>query len=248
MPAPPRPQRLNLKQFADRFRSDMIPLGSRFCYFAAALSLSAEDIREYLEEPVAALPPAIAAQLPPVRILLVPYLADPANPAVFMEKPDGGPSLSASVQLIGPDALLAFAIKETEVADYHYRFYHAIAELVAGPAPGKVPAGYVNLLRQEFGVQAHGEVDEASWTLKNALGDNEKGKRMTRPFREYARASYIDTLTLYLHGICCDIDVEPGPRQIPSYLLRRRLRLLRELFPPPKGYAVLPEDSPETTA
>jgi len=56
------------------------------------------------------------------------------------------------------------------------------------------------------------------------------------------RQSFIDTLTLYLHGICCDIDVEPGPRQIPSNHLRKRLQLLKELFPPPQGYAVFPED------
>jgi hypothetical protein len=51
----------------------------------------------------------------------------------------------------------------------------------------------------------------------------------------------VDTLTLYLHGICCDIDVDTGPRQLPSRFMRRRLMLLEELFPPPKGYAVFPE-------
>jgi hypothetical protein len=48
-------------------------------------------------------------------------------------------------------------------------------------------------------------------------------------------------LTLYLHGACCDIDVETGPRQMPGRYLRRRLELLISLFPPPEGYAVLPE-------
>ena len=65
----------------------------------------------------------------------------------------------------------------------------------------------------------------------------ERGKA----FSEYARQSFIDTLTLYLHGICCDIDVDTGPRQLPSRYLRRRLMLLEELFPPPKGYVVFPE-------
>jgi hypothetical protein len=49
-------------------------------------------------------------------------------------------------------------------------------------------------------------------------------------------------MTLYLHGLCCDIDVETGPRQIASRYLRRRLRLLSDLFPPPEGFAVFPED------
>jgi hypothetical protein len=42
-------------------------------------------------------------------------------------------------------------------------------------------------------------------------------------------------------GACCDIDVETGPRQMPSRYLRRRLELLLSVFPPPEGYAVLPE-------
>ena len=49
-------------------------------------------------------------------------------------------------------------------------------------------------------------------------------------------------MTLYLHGVCCDIDVETGPRQLPSNYLRKRIALLREAFPPPKDYYALPED------
>jgi hypothetical protein len=47
---------------------------------------------------------------------------------------------------------------------------------------------------------------------------------------------------LYLHGICCDIDVETGPRQLPSRYLRKRLVLLRSLYAPPEGYPVFPEE------
>jgi len=60
-------------------------------------------------------------------------------------------------------------------------------------------------------------------------------------FRDYARQAFEDTLTLYLHGTCCDIDVETGPRQMPSRYLRKRLELLFSLYPPPEGYAVFPE-------
>jgi hypothetical protein len=60
---------------------------------------------------------------------------------------------------------------------------------------------------------------------------------------EYVRQSFIDTLTLYLHGICCDIDVETGPRQLPSRFLRKRLNLLKSLYPAPTGYSVFPEDA-----
>ena len=70
-------------------------------------------------------------------------------------------------------------------------------------------------------------------------------RRETKLFREYARQAYVDTLTLYLHGLCCDIDVEAGPRQIPSRNLRKRLALLEDAFPPPEGYAVFPEQITE---
>src|SRR5260370_27542222 len=102
---------------------------------------------------------------------------------------------------------------------------------------------YAALLQQELAENAHGEVDEASWALKQAMGRRITAlKPQNKPFREYARQSFIDTLTLYLHGICCDIDVETGPRQLPSRLLRKRLQLIRGLYPPPTGYSVLPEE------
>ncbi len=244
-------QRLNLGQFADRFRNEMVPLGNRFCYFCAAVSLSEEDLREYLDEPVAALPPVIAGRLPSVRILLVPYLEKgekhrartTPEPLVTTEKPKEDLSLGFGSLLTGGGAVLAFAVKDTEVADYHYRFYHAIAELVAGKTGKDVPEAYLQLLRHELHKAAHGEVDEDSWRLKVELDERDRNpSRPSRRFREYARQSFIDTLTLYTHGICCDIDVETGPRQIASNYLRKRLALLKELYPPPNGYAVFPED------
>ena len=61
--------------------------------------------------------------------------------------------------------------------------------------------------------------------------------------KDYFRQALEDTLTLYLHGLCCDIDVETGPRQLPSRHLRKRLEALKSLFPPPEGHAVFPEDA-----
>src|SRR5215470_4910958 len=74
MPAQLDLSKLSVRQFAERFRSEMIPLSNTFSYFCASVPLSEEDLKEYLEEPVAALPPAIAAILPKISILLVPYL------------------------------------------------------------------------------------------------------------------------------------------------------------------------------
>src|SRR5271165_5486227 len=66
--------KLSVGQFAEQFRNAMIPLSNTFSYFCASVPLSEEDLKEYLEEPIAALPPAIAALLPKVSIMLVPYL------------------------------------------------------------------------------------------------------------------------------------------------------------------------------
>ena len=74
MPAQLDLTRLSVRQFAERFRSEMIPLSNTFSYFCATAPMSEDDLKEYLQEPVAALPPAMTAALPKISILLVPYL------------------------------------------------------------------------------------------------------------------------------------------------------------------------------
>jgi hypothetical protein len=236
----------------------MIPLGSTFSYFCASIPLSEEDLKEYLEEPVAALPPTVAAALPKISILLVPYL-ERSNGAgaqkagrdntrtkaaaaeyVSIEKPSHG-RISVATQLsLGGETVLAFALKDQEVAEYHYRFYHLLATVLGEQWTEAMETGYSRVIRDELNSDVHGEVDEASWRLKTALRRSQ-ATMSAKAFRAYARQSFIDTLTLYLHGICCDIDVDTGPRQLPSRYLRKRLLLLQELFPPPHGYAVFPE-------
>jgi hypothetical protein len=136
--------------------------------------------------------------------------------------------------------VLAFALKDQEVAEYHYRFYHLLATLMGEHWTESMETAYARLLHEELNADVHGEVDEPSWRMKQGLRRT-KISRGGKAFRDYARQSFIDTLTLYLHGICCDIDVDTGPRQLPSRYLRRRLLALEELFPPPSGYAVFPE-------
>jgi hypothetical protein len=107
---------------------------------------------------------------------------------------------------------------------------------------GEVEGRFFGLLRGELRNNTAGEVDQLGWELKQTLRRRQsKSVRESKLFREYARQALIDTLTLYLHGICCDIDVEAGPRQLPSRYLRKRLELLYEFFPPPERYAVFPE-------
>lgn len=244
--------RLPVSEFAARFQPEMVPLTNNISYFCAALSFSEEDVREYLHEPVAALPPAIVAALPKTLLLLVPYLEKPngkqrahghAQEVVSLEKPAENRSLLVSRTAVAGEAALFFAIRDQEVAEYHYNFYRALAGLMSDCWSEEVQTRFCGLLREELSAGVHGEADEDSWRLKQALLRRQTRIRThSKVFRDYARQSFIDTLTLYLHGICCDIDVDTGPRQLPSRHLRRRLVLLETLYPPPEGYAVFPEE------
>jgi hypothetical protein len=244
MPTPAGLARTDVQDFAKRLRAEMIPLSARLAYFSA-LPLGDDDAREYLHEPVAALPPGLKAALPPISILFVPYLEKAASgreKVVFEAPAEKSRSWSSSFPL-GGDAILIFAIKDQQVAEYHYLFYRAVAGVAADRLPSERIARFYELLREELHGRVHGELDEEGWKLKQSLFERQSDvRRDTKLFRSYARQSLIDSITLYLHGICCDIDVETGPRQLPSRHLRRRLELFHELFPPPDGYAVFPEE------
>ncbi|HLH02911.1 MAG TPA: hypothetical protein VKX25_09085 [Bryobacteraceae bacterium] len=252
--------RVSVGQFAERFRAEVIPLSNTFSYFCASLPMSEEVLKEYLEEPIGALPSNLAAMLPRISILLVPYIerssergalktarkrkSDKAVEFVVAERPAEGQQAWGSQVSFENETVLVFALKEQDVAEYHYRFYRRLAALVAGKWPEGAADGYRALIREELTGSVHGEVDDESWQAKQTLLRRQANLKRDSPlFADYVRQSFIDTLTLYLHGICCDIDVETGPRQLPSRYLRKRLNLLKSLYPPPAGYAVFPEDN-----
>jgi hypothetical protein len=237
--------RLTVEELALRFRGEMVPLSSKFAYFTA-MPVAEEDLKQYLNDPIAALPPAICEILTPVGVLLVPYLEKgngKEGDVVTYEKPHENRQMVASRYISDDVATLVFAIKDEDVSDYHYCFYNAIASLAVRRLPADTQESFFRVLREELSSEVHGEVDEKSWHLKQGLLRRQTNiRRETKLFREYAAQSFEDTLTLYLHGICCDIDVETGPRQMPSRYLRKRLELLHSLYPPPDGFAVFPEE------
>ena len=231
-------------ELAARFRGEMIPITSRFSYFST-LPIAEDDLKQYLNDPIAALPPAAVAALPPIGIILAPFIEKgngKGGDSVTFEAPaEARRSPCSRLELSGM-TVLAMAVKDMEMADYHYQFYNALAALLADHWSNEVQESFFRTIREELSAEVHGEVDEKSWHLKQALMRRQTNVlKETKLFRAYARQAFEDTLTLYLHGACCDIDVETGPRQMPSRYLRRRLELLISLFPPPEGYAVLPE-------
>jgi hypothetical protein len=243
--------KISVPQFAGQLRDEMIPLSSKFSYFSMALPLSEEDIKEYLHEPIAAIPAGVIALLPQVSILLVPYVergkekkgSGAEEYLISIEKPSPKRMALMAQCVTEKGAALVFAVKGQEVGEYHYRFYQSIAALAGARWDEEIRKKYFDLLWEEMRAGAHGEVDEESWRLKQSMPTEQLVvRRATKNFLRYAQQSFVDTLTLYLHGICCDIDLEAGPRQLASRWVRKRLELLQVFFPPPKGYAVFPED------
>jgi hypothetical protein len=238
--------RTTVDQLSRQLRSELTPINDKFSYYLA-FPVAEEDLRQYLQDPIEALPPAVAELLPPLAIVLAPYLergAAKSNVSVVQEKP-AEPKLvfSAGVQF-GDQITLFFTVKDEQVSDYHYYLYDELAMLLSQRCPEKTLEMWHGILREELSAEVHGEVDEKSWHLKQALLRRPMAARKDgKPFRAYAKQSFQDTMTLYLHGICCDIDVETGPRQLPSRHLRKRLEALKTAFPPPAGHAVFPEDA-----
>lgn len=256
--APSSNSRLSVGQFAERFKGEVIPLSNTFGYFCASVPMSEEVVKEYLEEPVAALPPNLAHTLPRISILLVPYLeragerssgkrkrvtGERSSEFVVAERPASGRQSWASQVSFENETVLFFALQEQDVAEYHYRLYRKLAAIVVESWSKEARSTYKALIREELAGLVHGEVDDDSWQAKQSLLRRQSNLSRESPlFEDYVRQSFVDTLTLYLHGICCDIDVETGPRQLPSRYLRKRLNLLKSFYPPPASYAVFPED------
>ncbi len=179
--------RVSVGQFAERFRGEVIPLSNTFGYFCASLPMSEEVIKEYLEEPVAALPPSLAAMLPRISILLVPYLeraserpapkpsrkkrknTEKASDFVVAERPADGHQSWASQVSFENETVLVFALKEQDVAEYHYRLYRRLAALIADNWSDEASSAYQKLIRDELAASVHGEVDDDSWQAKQTL-------------------------------------------------------------------------------
>ncbi len=64
---------------------------------------------------------------------------------------------------------LFFTIKDEQVSDYHYFLYDELAALISRRWPEETEEKWLGLVREELSGEVHGEVDEKSWHLKQAL-------------------------------------------------------------------------------
>ena len=235
--------KVKIEDFLQASSGQLVPVNSQFSYFCTP-SMPEEDLRQFLHEPIAALPQALCALLPKMVIMLVPYLEKlPGKGGVRISFERVAEASQAwSWRFIAKDtATLFFSVKDEEISEYHYSFYNEISSLVASDWPNEVRDAFLGVVRGELAGNVHGEVDEKSWHMKQTLlrrGYTKDAKGL----RAYGKQAFEDTLTLYLHGLCCDIDVETGPRQMPGRWVRKRLETLHSLFPPPPGHAAFPEE------
>lgn len=241
-----------VRDLATRFQDDLLPLNRQVSYLFLAAQPTEDERKEFLEEPVAALPPRIAALLPRLNLLYVPFLERGASRRNGHSNA-GSPDLVSLVRpakpvtharVSSPEAeTLLFSFEDRDVGEHHYRFFQSVATMLSERLPEDTLKSYLSLVRSELRGNVHGEVDDVSWERKIALLERQSMFHGTnKALRDYAAQSFIDTATLYLHGICCDLDVETGPRQLASRHLRKRLELFASAFPPPTGYAVFPEE------
>jgi hypothetical protein len=235
--------RVPLEAFAGQCQRSLQPLVDRISYFSV-LQLEDDQIRQYLREPADAAPRSLLERIPPLRLVLVPFLEKgPAGSTDFVsfERPPHTKILARSSFALEEAVFLFLAAESQEVADYHYWFYNGVAELAAARLDRGEFGRFHSLVTDELNRSTRGEVDERSFNIKQKLG---RKQRMpgndTKLMKEYVHQAIEDTLTLYLHGLCCDIDVEPGPRQLASRYVRKRLELLAEIFPPNPGFVLFP--------
>ncbi len=204
-----------------------------------------DDMKEFLHEPAGAVPPLVWETIAPLRLVLVPYLVRAGSGAAVTFREPTVETRLRSAYLTEGGTLVCLGVKGEDPSEYHQVFFSTIAHLLSRKLNSTVLERYTALLGAESKEHVHGEVNEESWQLKQGLPTaktNGNGPNLkSKAFREYATQSFADTMTLYMHGICCDIDVETGPRQVPSRWLRKRLEALYEMFPPPNGRPVLPE-------
>src|SRR5258708_13530505 len=158
--------KITVEDLASRIRSEMVPLGTVFSYFLV-MPIAEEDLKQFVEDAIGGLPQAICAALPKVGILLVPYL-EKANgkngDMICFDKPAEAKQIFWSRSLRREVATLVFAVKDEEMADYHYSFYNAVAALVAdNPEDSRPREQFYGLIREEPAAPSHGQAHYPSW-------------------------------------------------------------------------------------
>lgn len=237
------------KEFVASCREVLIPVNEHVSYFSVE-PLDEKERQRLVFDPIGALPPKVLSLVPNLRLVLVPFLATEASSEssgatvrISFSEPAGNKRWFSDYQKTETEHFIFVAIRSDDYFDSHVLFYQALASRIIEHADGQLTEMFNLLLDTELKKNARGEVNEFAWLCKKDLlalaADAEERQRCLEAYRAAALA---DTLALYLHGLCCDIDLDNGPKQLASRYIRLRLHLLKDFLPPPKGVALFPDE------
>lgn len=249
----PPESKVSVESFARHSAGQMIPVNSTVSYFSV-IPLEDAELQRLIYDPASAVPAKVGEFLPKLRVVIVGYLEEPEtidpdiSAMVSFQPPPEERRLFSAVVETEQEVYVFIAIKDEDMADSHDSYYVEVASALVGRMDDRSFEKFLKLIQEELSAQIRGEIDDRGWALKEELVRTQADVTQdTDALREYAEQALADTLALYLHGLCCDIDVEAGPRQLASKHIRKRLLLLKDLFPPPKGVALFPEELPTPT-
>ena len=240
------------KEFVATCHTVLIPVNEHVSYFSVE-PLDDKERQRLVFDPISALPPAVLTLVPNLRLVLVPYLASgedtegaEGNDGVVrirFSPPPAERRWYSDYQKTETEHYIFLAIRSDDYFDAHVLFYQSLASRIMECSDEQLQAVFNMLVDIELKTNARGEVNEFAWQRKKDLlslaADAEDKQKYLDEYRDAALA---DTLTLYLHGLCCDIDLDSGPKQLASKHIRTRLQLLKELLPPPDGVALFPDE------
>lgn len=243
---------LATEEFIAKCSDMMIPLPGSLAYFSV-VPLDERESARLIFDPTSAFPPRVSEIIPRLRLVLVPYLeanlgsgASDHGVRIAFQAPSDSARRYAEFERCNGASYLFIAVRDEEFFDAHILLYRTLADKLIDLAGAEFAQPFYDLLDSELDARAHGEIHERAWRFKQELLSY-KGERDGKlaSLTQYRRQALEDTLTLYLHGLCCDLELEPGPKQLASKLIRKRLLLLKDKLPPPEGVALFPEELPD---
>ena len=237
------------KEFVSSCREVLIPVNEQVSYFSVE-PLDEKERQRLVIDPISALPPKVLSLVPNLRLVLVPFLASESGSEtgdgtvrISFAQPPENKRWFSDYQQTDTEHYIFVAVRSDDFFDSHVFFYQALASRVIEQVDGQLSEMFNLLLDTELKKNAHGEVNEFAWLCKKDLlalaADAQERQHCLETYRDAALA---DTLALYLHGLCCDIDLDNGPKQLASRYIRLRLHLLKDFLPPPQGVALFPDE------
>jgi hypothetical protein len=207
----------------------------------SAVALSPSEERTMVREPARAIPQAIARRVGKLRILLVPFVACHASgDMVAFSKPDG--EKHSAVWLENKSSIdVVLACRDLDPHDTGWEFLASVAELLRARLTPEEVARYKSMLQEELGQEFEGEIDEDAYEAKQPLRRRGRWARTGPLFLKYRDVSFTSTCAEYVHGLWHDVQIRMGPKHLPVAVLRRRMTLMSEMFPPNLGYELFAE-------